>query len=174
MVYRAMSEDKKTLGQRYQALVETHQGILIKVAGMYCRLREDRQDLIQEMMIQVWKSFPRYNPRLNASTWLYRVCLNVAISHLRKKSAAKRQTVFLQEEALPAPAEMPDTEQQLCRLEQFIGELNDLDKALMLLYLEEKSQPEIAEILGLSLTNVSTKVGRIKERLKKRFEQTQS
>jgi len=156
--------------QLFQNTVEQHKGIFLKVARAYCLDEDDRQDLVQEMMIQVWHSFEKYNPELKISTWLYRIALNVAISFYRKnaprknKNTSLNKTVFqIQEE------EIIPKEHEIGLLELFISELKEIDKALMLLYLEDKSHVEIGEILGLSVTNVATKVGRIKDRLKQRF-----
>jgi RNA polymerase sigma-70 factor (ECF subfamily) len=166
-----MSKDpQEHLRQLFDATMDAHQGILIQVARTYCPLEADRKDLVQEMMLQVWHALPKYNPQFKITTWMYRIALNVAISQYRK--ARHRPPTELPSAALSAPsaeAEGAGPEQQLRLLEQFISELNDLDKALILLYLEEKSHAEIAEITGLSLSNVSTRVSRIKDKLKKRF-----
>jgi RNA polymerase sigma factor (sigma-70 family) len=156
----------------FQRIVETHRGILYKVARMYCPLESDREDLIQEILLQIWQSAHRYNPQFNLSTWLYRIALNVAISFYRKNTARQPDKMPIHEAltGMAAPESAPQ-EHQLQLLEQFIQELNHFDKALMLLYLEGKPQSDIAEILGISVSNVSTKVGRIKEKLKKRFTQ---
>ncbi|WP_118974825.1 RNA polymerase sigma factor [Taibaiella koreensis] len=157
--------------EQLEHLLETHKGILFKVARAYCAREEDRQDLIQEMMIQVWHALPRYDVQYKMSTWLYRIALNVAISYYRKQS---RKTIHIplddQAEQV-TDYESGSREQQLRLLEQFIAELNELDKALILLYLEDKSHAEIGDIMGLSISNVGTRVGRIKDRLKKRFSQ---
>lgn len=151
-------------------LLAQHQGLLYKVATLYCPDPDDRQDLLQEMRVQVWQSFPRYDRRVALSTWLYRVALNTAISFYRQTTRRQARTIGLTAEALHVP-DPPASEQegQLRLLEQFISELGELDKALMLLYLEAHPHPVIADILGLSVSNVATKVGRIKEKLKHRF-----
>jgi RNA polymerase sigma factor (sigma-70 family) len=156
-------------GQEFHALVEQHRGILYKVAKTYCQDESERQDLIQEIMIQLWQAFPRYNPQYKISTWVYRIAINVAISFFRKYQRRKSTVDLSDPPMYITEPENVEKEAQLQLLEQFIHELRDIDKALMLLYLEDRSQAEIAEILGLSLSNVSTKVGRIKEQLKRRF-----
>jgi RNA polymerase sigma factor (sigma-70 family) len=171
MVFGIMTNEKE-LSQQFQQIIEMHKGILFKVAKMYCQNEEDRQDLMQEMMIQIWKSFHRYNDSFAITTWLYRISLNVAISFYRKNAARQEINASLEKHILPTVQfETNEKEQQLSLLEQFIGELNNIDKALMLLYLEDKSQAEISGILGITVTNVATKVGRIKEKLKKKFSQ---
>lgn len=159
----------------FQELIEQHRGILYKVARAYCPLEEERQDLIQEMMIQIWQALPRYNAQYKSSTWIYRIALNVAISHYRKTTTQQRRQQALDANALQSPeADSNEKEQQFRLLEQFISELKELDRALMVLYLEERSHTEIAEILGISISNVATKVGRIKDKLKQRFSQHQN
>ncbi len=158
--------------QLFQQLMEQHKGILFKVARAYCADETDRQDLLQDIMIQVWQAFQQYNDRFKFSTWLYRIALNVAISFYRKNTTRKSKYTVLTEQISPIQEpENVEKELHLNLLEQFIHELKELDKALILLYLEDKSHAEIAEILGISVSNVSTKVGRIKDKLKQRFSQ---
>jgi len=166
---------RKRQQQFFQEIIEQHKGILFKVARTYCPDEEDRQDLIQEMMIQIWQSVHKYNDQYKISTWLYRISLNVAISFYRKNSTRTKKFTDLNEQIMETPVEdKSENERQLNLLEQFISELKEIDKALMILYLEDKSHIEIAEILGMSVSNVGTKVGRIKEKLKTRFSQLKS
>lgn len=161
--------------QFFQQIIQKHKGILFKVAHSYCPNVEDRQDLIQEMMIQIWQSLHKYNEKYKMSTWLYRICLNVAISFYRKSSTRSKKYTGLNEQITETPTEdNSENERQLNLLQQFINELKELDKALMILYLENKSHTEIAEILGMSVSNVGTKIGRIKNKLKMRFSQKTS
>jgi RNA polymerase sigma-70 factor (ECF subfamily) len=169
MVFRIVM-NKQNQQQFFEDVIEQHKGILFKVAKTYCRNDDDRQDLVQEMMIQIWRSLHRYNNQFAITTWLYRVSLNVAISFYRKNSTKQNLRVPLIDEVLLIQDPKPfEREEQLELLDQFISELNDLDRALMLLYLEDKSHAEISEIIGISVTNVGTKLGRIKEKLKKKF-----
>lgn len=161
--------------QFFQEIIEQHKGILFKVSRAYCPDEEDRQDLIQEMMIQIWQSIHKYNDQYKISTWLYRISLNVAISYYRKRSTRAKKYTELNEHLIGPPIEdKSDNERQLNLLEQFISELKEIDKALMILYLEDKSHTEIAEILGISVSNAGTKIGRIKDKLKTRFSQLKS
>ena len=167
--------DVKEQRQGFQEIIEQHKGILFKVARTYCQNEDDRQDLIQEMMIQIWQSINKYNDQYRISTWLYRISLNVAISFYRKNTTRAKKYTVLNEQATKIPDEdKTETEQQLNLLEQFISELKEIDKALMILYLEDKSHAEIAEILGMSVSNVGTKIGRIKDKLEKQFSQFNS
>jgi RNA polymerase sigma-70 factor (ECF subfamily) len=152
-------------------VIESNKGILYKVAISYCRNNEDRKDLIQEIILQLWKSYDNYNETSKYSTWMYRISLNVAISFYRKENSRKRISNPLTTDIL----DFSDTETSEEKetnfgiLNQIISELNDLNKAVMLLYLEEKSYKEISEIIGITETNVATKIGRIKSKLKKEF-----
>jgi RNA polymerase sigma-70 factor (ECF subfamily) len=154
-------------------VIESNKGILYKVAISYCRNNEDRKDLIQEIILQLWKSYDNYNETSKYSTWMYRISLNVAISFYRKENSRKRISNPLTTDIL----DFSDTETSEEKetnfgiLNQIISELNDLNKAVMLLYLEEKSYKEISEIIGITETNVATKIGRIKSKLKKEFTQ---
>ncbi len=162
----------KEKNESFQKLILQHKGILFNVARTYCQDEEDRQDLIQEMMIQIWQSFHKYNDKFKVSTWLYRISINVAISFYRKDSVRKKYSIPFDEQIFKInDDEEIEKKQQLNLLEQFIGELKEFDKAVILLYLEDKSHAEIADILGISVSNVGTKVGRIKDKLKHRFSQ---
>ena len=154
-------------------VIETNKGILYKVANSYCRNIEDRKDLIQEIILQLWKSFDNYNEAYKYSTWIYRISLNVAISFFRKENSRQRISNPITTDIFDfTDTEVSDEkETHLGLLNRLILELNDLDKALMLLYLEEKSYKEISEIIGITETNVSTKIGRIKSKLKQEFNQ---
>jgi RNA polymerase sigma factor (sigma-70 family) len=152
-------------------VLETNKGIIYKVANVYCIHAEDRKDLIQEIIVQLWKSFDRYNDEYKYTTWIYRIALNVAISFYRKENRRKQLTDPLSDNivSLVDDRAVFEINKNIGYLNQFIAGLKELDKALMLLYLEEKSHKEIAEITGISETNVSTKIGRIKKILKQKF-----
>ena len=153
--------------------VENNKGILFKVANSYCRNNEDRKDLVQEIILQLWKSIDNYNGKFKISTWIYRISLNVAISFYRKENSRKRISNPITTDIFDfSDIEISDEkETNLGILNHIISELIDLNKALMLLYLEEKSYKEISEIMGITETNVATKIGRIKSKLKKEFNQ---
>lgn len=147
---------------RFEALLEQHQKILFKVAGSYCRNAEDRRDLVQEMMAQLWRSFSKYDPQRAFSTWMYRIALNVAISFVRR--ASYRQMEALDQE--PGTAKEEDEDERVRKLRQFMERLDVMNRALLLLYMEEHSYREIAEVLGISESNVGTKISRLKQRIR--------
>ncbi|MDZ4747170.1 MAG: sigma-70 family RNA polymerase sigma factor [Saprospiraceae bacterium] len=157
--------------EQFLSVLEDNKGILYKLANAYCRDIEDRKDLVQEMVFQLWKSFDNYHQTYKVSTWMYRVALNVAISFYRKDHKRKGQTDSITDSILNLTESgvSTDEEQRLLLLQQFISELKELDKAVMLLYLEEKSHRVIAEIVGLSESNVGTKINRIKTTLTQKF-----
>lgn len=151
-------------------LIEANKRIIFKICNSYCRNADDREDLAQEIIYQLWKSWNSFNNNYKLSTWMYRIALNVAISFYRKEQKTT-SIVLIGDHVIEIADENLDEvlENNLSALQQFINELNPLDKALMLLYLEEKTHKEMAEIIGITTTNVSTKIGRIKEQLKQKF-----
>jgi RNA polymerase sigma-70 factor (ECF subfamily) len=153
-------------------LIQNNKGILFKISNSYCRNRDDREDLMQEIIYQLWKSARSFDTNRKFSTWMYRIALNVAISFYRQQRRSGLRIAFGGELHLMELADDPgqtDTEEKIDMLQQFISEQNELDKALMILYLEERPYREIAEILGITETNVATKLSRIKGRLKQHF-----
>ena len=154
----------------YLKILEDNKGLIYKVANSYCNNEEDRKDLFQEISIQIWKSLHRYDKQYKISTWIYRIALNVAISYYRKIKTRQYQTASLAETSVDIiDYQQDDTSVEIDRLFTFIHELKELDRAVMLLYLENNSYKEIGEILGISVTNVATKINRIKIKLKQRF-----
>lgn len=161
---------------RFSALLEQHRGIVFKVAATYCRHRDDRQDLAQEIAAQLWRAYPGYDPTRPFSTWMYRIALNVAISHVRS-AGARASAVSLDDEAHDShPGFAVDdgiaqleADQQLRALYAVIDRQSPMDRALLLLWLEDRSQREIAEIIGISESNVATKLNRLKQRIREQI-----
>jgi RNA polymerase sigma-70 factor (ECF subfamily) len=164
-----------SLREPFQVLLERHSGIVFKVANTYCRHAEDRRDLAQEIATQAWKAFASWDTARPFSTWLYRIALNVAISFVRSAAHPARQALALDEIDVDpghdddATREADDGMRVLYRC---IAQLDPLNRALLLLYLDAKSHREIAEILGLSETNVATRIARLKQRIRNDFEPT--
>lgn len=153
----------------FATLLQRHRGIVFKVAGSYCRDPDDRADLAQEIAAQLWRAWPAYDPARSATTWMYRIALNVAISHARGDGRRRRHAVPLEASAhdlADANATDHETEQHIRLLQRFIARQPPLDRALLLLYLDDRPQRQIAEVLGISETNVSTKIGRLKQRIR--------
>ncbi|WAC11502.1 RNA polymerase sigma factor [Dyadobacter pollutisoli] len=155
----------------FLTVIEANKGIIYKVANAYCRDAENRKDLIQEIIIQLWLAFPKYDESYRITTWMYRIALNVSISFYRKEDRRSGiaqplhpDIIFLQEDNTPVG---PDSD--IALLHRFIKELKEMDRAIILLYLEENSQQDIAEMLGITPTNVSTRILRIKEQIRQKF-----
>jgi RNA polymerase sigma factor (sigma-70 family) len=152
--------------QRFQALLEDHKKILYKVCRSYCRNTGDRDDLAQEIIVQLWRSFQAFDQRARFSTWMYRIALNVAISFYRRESVRTRHVVPGSEHLLEAIDETRNRSEEVELLYRWIEELDPLTKALAILYLDGNSYHEIADILGISETNVATKINRLKQALR--------
>ncbi|RYY71946.1 MAG: RNA polymerase sigma factor [Chitinophagaceae bacterium] len=155
-------------------LIEQNKGIIIKICNSYCRNVDDRQDLAQEMIYQLWKSGNSFNQEYKFTTWMYRVALNVAISFYRKQRQQREQPINewhinIEE----APAESPEKERNISLLQEFISQMKELDKAMILLWSESRSYKEISEIVGITETNVATRISRLKLKLKQQFSQHQ-
>jgi RNA polymerase sigma-70 factor (ECF subfamily) len=153
----------------FTRLLDQHAGIIRKVAFGYTNTFADRQDLTQEITLQLWRAYPRYSPDRSFSTWMYRIALNVAISFLRRHTHPARQTLSLEEneiEPLDESAANIEPDERIPLLQQVIASLPALDRGLMLLYLDDHSYREIAAILGLTETNVATKLNRLKQRVR--------
>jgi len=157
------------ISQEFIEFVDGYRKLIYKVCRMYCRNDARVKDVEQEILAQLWMVFPKYNGSCQPSTWIYRIALNTAISCYRreKKHSANRadvdQTVF----QLPAGDENNELEEQIGRLYRVMDGFAELDKALLLLYLDDNSYEEIAKVLGITVTNVATKISRLKQRLKK-------
>ena len=164
-------------GTRFLALLNEHRAILYKVAFGYCRNREDRVDLVQEIAIQLWRSFGRFDGRVKFSTWAYRVAMNVAISHFRGEGRRIRNTLPFDEFASELAADDRLAEEagdNMRVLRRLIDGLDELSRALVLLYLEGHTSEEIAEIIGISPGNVTTRMNRIKHELQRGFARLES
>lgn len=151
-------------------LLEDNKAIIFKICQVYCPDKTQHQDLAQEIIYHIWKSGRSFDPEKKFTTWMYRVALNVAISFYRKQSRAP-DIIPLSgiEDSLAGTDATDEQEEKLARLQQLIQELRELDRALILLYLESKTYREIAEILGITETNVASKINRIKEKLKQKL-----
>jgi RNA polymerase sigma-70 factor, ECF subfamily len=149
-------------------LVDEHRGMLYKVCRLYCFAGPDRQDLFQEIVTQLWRSYPSFRGESKISTWLYRIALNTAISGLRKQ---RPQVTTVDPEQFPAGLQDfqygAEKEEQLQLLYAAIEKLTDVERALTMLYLDDKSYQEMEDILGISQNNLRVKMNRIKDKLRK-------
>jgi RNA polymerase sigma-70 factor (ECF subfamily) len=155
---------------RFVALMERHRKIVHKVASLYCWHAEDRRDLEQDITMQVWRAFPSYDEGRPFPTWMYRIALNVAISSARKAGLRAKHSTSLEASGLDPAG--PDTTPQesdprLDVLYRVMRGLDPMNRALVMLYLEEYSYSDIADVLGISETNVATKLSRLKQQLRR-------
>jgi RNA polymerase sigma-70 factor (ECF subfamily) len=158
--------------EAFLEILERHKKIIFKVCNSYCREPEGRKDLAQEIVIQLWKSFGKYDSRYKLSTWIYRIALNVAISFYRRERKHGNISSMSDHDLNIAADDHQaiETEGHLAQLHSFIDQLDELHKALMILYLDNNSYKDIAEVLGITETNVATKISRVKQKLKQQFE----
>ena len=157
--------------ERFAALLEAHAGILHRIGRAYAFREPDREDLSQEIATQLWRSFSRYDDRLAFSTWMYRVALNVAISFVRRQTVRTRHLADPDRvEDASDPGGVASGDRELRLLDRFLAGLGEWDRALMLLYLDGRRHDAIAEVLGISESNVGTRIGRLKDRLRRELD----
>ncbi|WP_282179890.1 RNA polymerase sigma factor [Maribacter stanieri] len=147
-------------------LIREHQALLYKVTSIYTDNKEDQEDLFQEVVYQLWKYFDSFRNDAKITTWMYRVAMNTAITYIKRKK--KRPDSVPIADVIIKQAEVKDDviEERLRLLYRHLQSLNTLEKGLIFLLLEGKSYKEIAEITGLSASNVGTKISRVKKKLK--------
>jgi RNA polymerase sigma factor (sigma-70 family) len=151
--------------EEFIKVIKENVGLIYKVTKVYTNSREDEQDLYQEIVYQLWKSFGSFRSESKISTWMYRIALNTAIAHLNKE---KKKGSYIQiDDLLLNKPDLNDTlkEEQVEILYRQIKKLDAIEKGIVLLYLDGKSYDEIAGITGFSTTNVGTRLGRIKQKL---------
>lgn len=157
--------------ETFEEILNKNKGIIFRVVNYYCKDADDKKDLEQEILIQIWISYKKYNEAFAWSTFIYRIALNVSIGFYKKQK--RRKDKFINVNLFIETHLQDDTpliiDEDLRVLNEFIFQLNDINKALMILYLQEKSYTEIAMILGISETNISTKINRLKIQLKEYF-----
>ena len=165
---------KATRQNEFVQLLATHQRLVHSICSLYYSVPEDRQDLFQEIALQLWKSYPTFNHQSKVTTWIYRVAINTVFARIRKEKARPRSESFSEAAfQVPQPEGPSDRAETTMGLYRAIHQLSDVDKAIVMLYLDEHSYEEIASIVKMSRTNVSTRIGRIKARLEKRLTQFQ-
>jgi RNA polymerase sigma factor (sigma-70 family) len=158
----------KTTEEKFVTLLEENQNIVHKICRLYTNNRDQHNDLFQEITIQLWRAFPKFRGDSKFSTWMYRVGLNTAITLYRKSKRTVQTQDFDSVMFRISSEEYDDTvEQQLKLMYSAVKELNDIDKALVFLYLEDKNYSEISETLGITEVNARVKMNRVKKKLKK-------
>lgn len=155
------------LEHTFEEIITQYKGVVYKACYIYADNKEDVNDLFQEVLINIWKGLPKFREQSSISTWVYRVSINTCISFIRKNK--KRPSMVAFPINLFVPEEGSDIERQISELYSVINRLGQLEKALIWLWLEERDYDEIAEITGLSKSNVGVKLMRIKDKIKSMF-----
>ncbi|MBP1614187.1 MAG: putative polymerase sigma factor [Bacteroidetes bacterium] len=153
--------------REFVSVIKEYERVIYKVCYLYTTKNATLNDLYQEVTLNLWKAYPKFRHECKISTWIYRIALNTCISFIRKEKNVPEIIALTQYEAEWMTEEQDELQIMLKELYQLISQLGQLDKSIILLYLEEKSYEEIAEITGLTVTNVATKLSRIKDKLKK-------
>jgi len=155
----------KSQEDHFLEVIEENKRLIFKIANSYCKDSEDRKDLVQEIVLQLYKAFPKYNDTYAITTWIYRIALNISISFYRKEKSRKKTTENYKNVIELADDSEDFKNEQSKLLYGFIDNLNSIDKAIIILFLEGRKNKEIAEVMGFSISNVSTRMNRIKSKL---------
>lgn len=154
-------------------MITEHQDLIRKVAAMYYKNQADQEDAFQEILVNLWKAYPTFRGESKITTWMYRVALNTVISGFRKASNRvhrSRSDVSISDELIKPERDQVSSE-DIDVLYQSIERLTDIEKAVIMLYMEEKTYDDIAEIMGMTRTNVGVKINRIKKKLQKLYKE---
>ncbi|QTV06965.1 sigma-70 family RNA polymerase sigma factor [Faecalibacter bovis] len=151
--------------QEFLKLIDKHKGILYKVSRMYMDNSEDQNDLVQEIVMQLWKSYERFEGNSQFSTWMYRVSLNTALTYFKKEKKKSERFTFLENVDKVDEVDSNEKEQQLELFYKAVHELNKVEKALIFLFLEGQSHKEIGQNLGITEGNARVKLNRTKDKL---------
>ena len=161
----------KINNQAFINLIQENKRIIYKICNSYCPNKNEQDDLAQEIVYELWKSYKNFDTNYKFTTWMYRVSLNVAISFYRKSKKAVG-TIVLDETLLNVEdlgESSVEKENNFTLMHGFIAQLKAIDKSIMLLYLDDKSYKEIAGVTGITETNVASRINRIKSILKNQF-----
>lgn len=158
--------ETKNLENDFLELISEQKRTIYKVCYVYAKDQDDLNDLFQEVVLNLWKGFPRYRGDSKLSTWVYRIAMNTCITFLRR-SSTRPSTIPITADVAGSLIEEEGKTGQLQELYHLINQLGKLERALILLWLEERSYQEMADILGISKGNVAVKLTRVKDKLKK-------
>ncbi|MGD9556404.1 MAG: RNA polymerase sigma factor [Mangrovibacterium sp.] len=154
--------------KEFVKIISANQGIIHKVCSVYCDSEEDRRDLFQEILTQLWKSYATFRNESKFSTWMYRVAINTAITSFKKiKRQPERKSLVPELMQIAGEEYNPEIEEQILLLHRAIAQLSGIEKSIILLFLENRDYEEIAEITGITRNYVRVKMNRIKHKLKK-------
>lgn len=153
-------------------IIEDNKNLIYKIVNSYCTDSNEQEDVIQEIIFQVIKSYDNFDYKVKVTTWLYRVAFNITISHYRKQKTRKKHEVAMPSKIVAINEDVTNEyDEKIKQLRAFIQEFDPLNKAIVIMYLDGNSHKEISEAMGISLSNVGTKISRIKTQLKKKFKQ---
>lgn len=153
--------------QEFLSVIKEYERVIYKVCYLYTSRNATLNDLYQDVVLNLWRAYPKFRGECKISTWIYRIALNTCISFIRKEKNVPEIVTLTPYESEWMTEEQDSFQLMLKELYYLIGQLGQLDKSIILLYLEEKNYEEISEITGLTVTNVATKLNRIKEKLRK-------
>lgn len=158
--------------EKFIQILNENKWVLYKVINTYCKDLDDRKDLEQEILIQLWKSFDSYNSQYKISTWIFKIAMNVSISFYRSNINRKSKTSPISESIFQVPAQIDNSEslnEERIFLNDFINQLDEFNKEILVLYLDNHSYREIADIVGITESNVGTKINRLKNKLRENY-----
>ena len=156
--------------EKFIQILNENKWVLYKVINTYCKDSEDRKDVEQEILIQLWKSFKSYNNQYKMSTWVYKIAMNVSISFYRSNIKRKSKTSPISESIFQVANQIDNSfDEERKFLYDFIDQLDEFTKEILILYLDDHSYKEIAEIVGITESNVGTKMNRIKKKLQEKY-----
>lgn len=153
-------------------IIKNYKGIIYKVINSYCSDTEEKKDLEQEIIIQLWKSFQSYNNKFKLSTWIYRISMNVSISFYRSNLNRKSRTTSINDsifQEIESDNNTDEENEHRRLLHAFIQRLDEFNREILILYLDDYSYKEIAEMVGITESNVGTKINRIKKKMQEDF-----
>jgi RNA polymerase sigma-70 factor (ECF subfamily) len=162
-------KQKDDMENQFIVMIKQNERIIYKVCSFYISSQYSLDDLYQETVYNLWKAYPKFRGESSFSTWIYRIALNTCISRLRKETRQPTKTSFSL--CINLPADPIENDEDIKELYNLIYQLKSIDKAIILLWLEEKSYQEIANIVGLTVNNVAVRIKRIKDKLKSMSQQ---
>ena len=149
------------MDRQFMMMIQQNEGVIYKVASFYANEKQPIGDLYQEVVLNLWKAYPSFRGESKYSTWIYRIALNTCVSFYRRS----KNDIKYADISIDMP-DIVDDDEQIKELYSLINKLGKIERALVLLYLDDKPYKEIAEILGLTITNVATRLSRIKDKMK--------
>jgi RNA polymerase sigma-70 factor (ECF subfamily) len=157
---------KPDLKEEFISVFEENIGIILKISRVYAQTKQDREDLLNDIALELWKSYPRFKSNSKVSTWIYRVSLNTSMNYKRRASAGKTSVNEAIEIDYSDRLTENDANSLIDALYDCIADLDEFNKAIIILYLDGNTHEEISQITGISKSNVGTRISRIKEQLR--------